>query len=750
MSRIFTALTALMVLAASQAGAQTPADSNAVIIKGTIRPKPAPDIPPPPLDLFIKTPRIEQIALSPDGSRFAFVTTVNGLRVLTTYNVGDGSNKAIRLSDDPLSAITWLDNDHILLSQTQTGLRSTCPKGMDADFKSAQSVSDYIATMSVGGFQGGGSTGKGLSEDSILAMQLMQTLSPPKCADYGVRSHDAGAVVDLRTTQSISLGFRLVGDYNHMPLGLPKPVMMNGKMQLVGPFLELRDKSIAGQVAQRAYLWRVDPDTGKGDIINDGGGDLDRMGNYVDDWLVDSEGKPFVRAHYAYIGETFTIEMKKDGKWKPVLKRKIEPKKGTFAPFIAGLGRDGVSVLILDAVTAADGSRRFHYYELSADGKLSEALDSGDATRDRPIFHPETGALAGFERDGETSTYTFFDPDLAEYYKLAMETAPGKAVRVAAMARDPGQVIVFGQGGDEPGTWHYYDFTNGKRVDIGSHHPSVPAEWVGSQRSVRYKASDGLEVRGLLTLPPQGEAKNRPLVVLPHDGPLGHDARGFDWLAQVLASRGYIVLQPNYRGSDGYGVAFTEAGHGQWSGRMLSDMADGVRYLASQGMVDPNRVCIAGEGYGGYAALKGADGAGTYRCSIAINGISDPGDYAQTAKKNALADNIAALKADVLQPRAFRADPASPAQIQRYFGGQTPPAIAAAAVNMPVLLVQVKYDKSVPADQSRGLRDGLQKAGKPVTYVELEGCGHQLETEACRLGTAQAVVDFLAANNPAK
>ncbi|HTN41974.1 MAG TPA: alpha/beta fold hydrolase [Asticcacaulis sp.] len=749
MSKCLTALAVVLFLAAPAAMAQT--NTTEIVVKGAIRPKPAAEIPPPPLEVFTQSPRVEQIAVSDDGSRFAFVTRKGGQRLLTTYNVIDGSNQAIKLSEDSISAITWFGNDHILLSATETAIRGTCPAALLHTFKAAQAVDDYIAAMTVGGFQGGGSDGKGISPDPILAMIVRDILSPPACADYGVRSHDAGTLVDLRTKQSISLGDKMGGNYyNHMALGLPKPVMVDGKLQLVGPFLELRDKSTADQVAQRVYLWRVDPDTGRGRIIDDHGGDLDRMSRYVDDWLVDASGQPIARAAYSYLDETFRIETQKDGKWTAILTRKIDAKAHTVAPFLAGLGRDGQSLLILDAVAGTDGQRRFHYYELSADGKLSEALDTGDATRDKPVFHPETGALAGFAHDGEITTYTFFDPELAEVYKHAVDTAPGQSVRVVAMARDPGQMILFAQGGDDPGSWHYYDFNTGKRVDIGSQYPSVPTEWVASQRPVRYKAADGVEIRALMTLPPQGEPKHRALVVLPHDGPLGHDGRSFDWLAQALASRGYVVLQPNYRGSDGYGAALTEAGQGQWSGRSLSDMADGVRYLAGQGIIDPKRVCIAGEGYGGYAALAGAQSGSPYRCAVSINGIADPGDYLKTAKQNAIADDIAALKADPQAPRAFRADANSPAGVQRAFGSQTPASITAAGVAVPVLLVHGQYDKTIPAGQSRSLRDDLQKAGKAVTYTELPDCSHDLATEACRLGTAQATVDFLMANNPSK
>jgi dienelactone hydrolase len=741
MSKVLTALAIILAMSGTTAGAQTPRNGTTeVVVKGA-RHKPPEEAAPPPLEVYTKSPRIEQIALSADGSRFAFVTRKAGARLLTTYNVTDGGNLAIRLSEDPISALTWLDNDHILISDTRTGARSPCPSGTEKKLKTAQAISDFGYLYDDGGPD---ASAFGISGHGGLATTtLSKALSTPTCLNYGVRSRDAGAVVDLRSKRSFVLGDKLAGDYDHMPLGLPKPVTVDGKLMLVGPFLELRDRSVAGTLAQRVYLWSVDPDTGVGRLIDDKGGDLDRQGSYVDDWLTDDAGQPVARALYTYGTETFSIEARKDGKWVPILKRKINTKTHDVAPFLAGRGRDGVSLLIVDA----DSQKRFRYYELSLDGKLSEPLDE-DATRDRPVFDPETGALAGFAHDGEVTTYTFFDEGLASYYQHAVDTAPGQAVKIVDMARDPAQMIVFEQGGDDPGSWHYFDFTNGKRVDIGSQYPDVPADWVASQRSITYTASDGLAVTAQLTLPPQGEAKNRALVVLPHDGPLGHDGRGFDWLAQALASRGYVVLQPNYRGSDGGDAALTAAGYGQWSGKSLSDLSDGVAYLAREGIVDARRVCIAGKGYGGYAALKGAQDKGLYRCAIAINGISDPGDYAGAAGKAAIADDIAALKADTEQARGFRADANSPALIKRYFGGQAPAAITSAAV--PVLLVHAEWDKTVPSAQSRALRDRLQKAGKPVTHVELKDCGHDLGTDACRLQTAEAVVDFLRANNPAK
>ncbi|SCW84660.1 hypothetical protein SAMN02927928_0165, partial [Asticcacaulis taihuensis] len=373
MRNCLTALAIALWLAAPAAMAQT--NTTEVIVKGSLRPKPASEVPPPPLEVFTQSPRIEQITLSDDGSRFAFVTRKGGQHLLTIYNVVDGSDKTIRLSEDPISGISWLGNDHIILSATDTAVRSTCPSGMDKAFKTAQAVSDLAFRIEEEAPSY--SNGQNKPHEGITGLLISHAITPPACADYGVRSHDAGTIVDLRTKQSISLGEKMAGDYyDHMPLGLPKAVTVDGKMQLVGPFLELRDKSIAGQVAQRVYLWRVDPDTGRGRIVDDKGGDLDRIGSYVDDWLTDASGQPTVRATYTYLDETFRIEMRKDGKWTPILTRKIDAKAHTFAPFLAGLGRDGQSLLILDAADpGADGPRRFRYYELAADGKLSAPLD---------------------------------------------------------------------------------------------------------------------------------------------------------------------------------------------------------------------------------------------------------------------------------------------------------------------------------------------------------------------------------------
>ena len=151
---------------------------------------------------------------------------------------------------------------------------------------------------------------------------------------------------------------------------------------------------------------------------------------------------------------------------------------------------------------------------------------------------------------------------------------------------------------------------------------------MGTTRWITYKARDGLEIPAYVTLPPRAPPKDArlPLVAPPHGGPRVRDAYDFDYVAQFLATRGYAVLQPQFRGSAGFGEDFVKAGKGEWGGKMQTDLLDGVAVLAAAGEVDPKRVCIVGASFGGYAALAGATLLpDAYRCAASIAGIGDLG-----------------------------------------------------------------------------------------------------------------------------
>jgi dipeptidyl aminopeptidase/acylaminoacyl peptidase len=445
--------------------------------------------------------------------------------------------------------------------------------------------------------------------------------------------------------------------------------------------------------------------------------------------------------------------------WKPVLTRKIVPKDHTMAPFMIGLGHDDGSIIILDAAASPSGGDVppvYHFYRLSADGSLSAPLEPNDAAHDRPLFDPRTNRFAGFAQNGETETYGLDDPALQALYDRAAQAAPGENVRVVSTAADPRKMVIYAEGRQDPGAYYLLDFVAGTTVNLGEDYQDLPTEWIAEQKPITYKARDGLEIHALLTLPPKApaQASNLPLVVLPHDGLQAHDRQGFDWLAQALASRGYVVLQPNYRGSDGYGPAFIAAGYGQGGRKMQSDLSDGVASLVAEGLVDPKRVCVLGVGLGGYAALTAAaTGDPTYRCAGAINGVADPTAYAATLKgrlPRPEQDLITTLAPDPHWPRAFITNPGSPRVFSAYFGADAPsPVKLAGQVRAPLLLLEVADDPVVPASQSRAMRDALTAAGKPVDLVELKGAEHAPASEATRLATLKAVLDFLGQADPA-
>ena len=158
---------------------------------------------------------------------------------------------------------------------------------------------------------------------------------------------------------------------------------------------------------------------------------------------------------------------------------------------------------------------------------------------------------------------------------------------------------------------------------ISPQYTLAPAD-IGEKRPLHFKAADGLDLSGYLTLPLGRPPTGLPLVVLVHGGPVSRDGPGFDWWAQAIASRGYAVLQVNYRGSGGLGAKLNAAGFGEWGRKMQTDLSDGVRYLAAQGIIDAKRVCIAGHDYGGNAALAGmAFDHGVYRRAAAVSGAFD-------------------------------------------------------------------------------------------------------------------------------
>lgn len=424
-----------------------------------------------------------------------------------------------------------------------------------------------------------------------------------------------------------------------------------------------------------------------------------------------------------------------DGKgWKTVFER-----KGRLElPSVAGMSRDGRSVILF----LQDDNRPHGYYEVRSDGSIGEQLNPDHLNSDL-IFHPRTRRLAGFANYTTWVDYVFEDADLKELSDTVSAALKGRRFSFSAFAEDPQKCLVRTEGDKDAGTVFYIDLSTGTVAQIGRTYPDIPEAWLAPKKPILYKAQDGLEIDAYLTLPPEPAlngraAKNLPLIVMPHGGPESADDMGFDYMAQAAASRGYAVLQPNFRGSSNKGQSFAAKGYGEWGRKMQTDLSDGIRHLATQGTIDPARVAICGSSYGGYAALAGAAyDKGIYRCAVAVAGVSD----LPLMMKETLRENYNYEFGSVLYVRRMLGDEA---QWPVYS-----PARNAEKIDIPVLLIHGTHDSVVSIEHSQKMQAALQKAGKPVEFITLEGEGHHMQDEASRITKLKAALAFIEKHNPA-
>ncbi len=231
---------------------------------------------------------------------------------------------------------------------------------------------------------------------------------------------------------------------------------------------------------------------------------------------------------------------------------------------------------------------------------------------------------------------------------------------------------------------------------------------------------------------PKDGAKGLPLIVLPHGGPISRDTLGYDFLRQFLVSRGYAVLQMNFRGSGSLGTAWFDAADQDWGGLTYDDVVDGARWAIKEGIADPGRVAIVGWSFGGYLALLGAQrNADLFKCAVSIAGISDLAAL--------IAERYVALTRDIVK-RQIGTDPA---KLER-----DSPRAHAPEFTVPVLLVHGDHDQIAPFDQSRAMSKVLSKAGKSSRFVPIKDARHGLERGSDRETLLRELEAFLVKNVP--
>lgn len=468
-------------------------------------------------------------------------------------------------------------------------------------------------------------------------------------------------------------------------------------------------------------VFRAGPTGAKAEIIEQGNPS-------TNDILLDTDGNPVARTEYHRDRGLWELRLRQPSGWKTV--RSVEAKLDP--PDLVGLGRTAGTVLV-----AEQGEAGMLLREVSRDGAWSDPIAA--AGSDGAIFDPRTYLLIGVRAlMGDEYRHTFFDPKDQKAWDAVKAGFKGDQVRLESMTSDRRKMVVRVDTRNQGAAYALVDLDAKRATWLGASYPALTATDIATVEPVRFKAGDGLDLTGYLTVPHGVAHKNLPLVVLPHGGPAARDGPEFDWWAQAIASRGYAVLQVNFRGSDGFGRAFLNAGRGEWGRKMQTDLSDGVRFLASEGAIDPRRVCIVGGSYGGYAALAGVTVEdGPYRCAVSVAGPSDlnemldfsrdrGGEAASRYWKRAMGveDGVVSRLVDV-----------SPAKV-------------AARAKAPILLIHGKDDTVVPYLQSKIMADALRKVGKSVEFVTMKGEDHWLSKGATRLEMLTATVAFLEKHNP--
>ncbi|MBJ7410970.1 MAG: S9 family peptidase [Phenylobacterium sp.] len=348
----------------------------------------------------------------------------------------------------------------------------------------------------------------------------------------------------------------------------------------------------------------------------------------------------------------------------------------------------------------------------------------GDVIAERPdrdfetCFVDENLKLVASAYWDDRLNYEFADPALAPHFR-AVNAALKNTCNVQLYDIDVAhkRMLFRATGPQEPGSFQVYDRQTRRLEYVGHCKPWLTPERLAKGEALKVRTRDGAEIPAYLTVPIQTAGKPLPMVVMPHGGPEVRDYLDYDLTAQALAARGWLVLQPNFRGSGGYGRAFAEQGRRQWADRMQADVEDAVDQLVTAGRADPKRLAILGASYGGYSALMGAvRRPDLYRAVVSIAGDADLIESLAFSRREDGADSptYAYWRASMGDPRAdedllIRASPAR----------------RVAEIQAPVLLIHGTEDTIVDPKQSRLMAKALKAAGKTCDLVELNGEGHR-------------------------
>jgi dipeptidyl aminopeptidase/acylaminoacyl peptidase len=358
-------------------------------------------------------------------------------------------------------------------------------------------------------------------------------------------------------------------------------------------------------------------------------------------------------------------------------------------------------------------------YRIKLDQGLAQTLIASEKEVDIDgVVRLGTGLrVVGYTFADDRRRTVYFDPELSALQKALAKAVPNQPmIDFQGASADGQKLLILVSGDTNPGTFYRFDRTTKQLAEIGPIRPDLQQRQLATVKSIRVTAPDGASIPAYLTLPAGGTGKNLGAVVMPHGGPSARDEWGFDWLAQFLAARGYAVIQPNYRGSAGYGQDWlNENGFRGWR-TSIGDVTASAKYLVSQGIADPNRLAILGWSYGGYAALQSAaTEPSLYKAAIAIAPVTD----LDQLRNDASGYTNERIVKDFVGTGAHLTEGS--------------PLKNVSAIRVPVLLAHGDQDANVAIGHSERMNAALKSGGKPVEFLRFAGLDHQLDDSNARV-----------------
>jgi dipeptidyl aminopeptidase/acylaminoacyl peptidase len=458
------------------------------------------------------------------------------------------------------------------------------------------------------------------------------------------------------------------------------------------------------------FLYEVDTSSGKG-------AQLEQGTQFTAQWVVDHRGHCVARGEWNPETATYTVLAKAGTKWRTIYTRQDGSGLQLY-----GVSNDGAAVVALGANSAG---RRIGWL-LPLNGEAMRPLyEDPDHDVIEIIRDSIDDRIVGLGLGGLEPGVHWLDTAAQTHAVTIARAFKDRHTEDWGHSRDGKRALVRVVDAARPAMYYLVDFDRHSADIVGDEYPPLSDATLGPVKAYSYAARDGTKIPAFLTLPAGATAKNLPLVVLPHGGPASNDdAFEFDYWAQFLASRGYAVLQPQFR---------RLAGHRQWGLLMQDDVTDGVKDAIAQGIADPQRICIVGASYGGYAALAGAAFTPElYKCAVSVSGVSNLPEMLGWIKGRTDKESDAVASWLESVGSAFDKN-----VIERS------PALAVDRIRAPILLLHGVDDTVVPIAQSEDMARALAGHQKPFKFVKLPGEDHWLSRATTRLQVLREIETFL-------